>query len=285
MMQRVQFCWPNRADTASFSGGAWSVASPLAHLASRYRNFVARSQDTALTSTWFDVDLGRPRYIRHVAVIGHNLTSAGMFRVRLALADLDAPDVDSGWRSPWRAFHAFGDVPWGEDGWYGGLPTAEERAGYPSLAIVSLPASLNVRYVRVEFADTGNTAGYIEAARLWVTDAWQPAYNYSYGSTLGWEDPSLIETAKSGTEYFDQGRMYRVWRGQLGRLVNTEGYARYLEMLRQLGTTHEFLLIPDADDTEQTMRRTFVARLRVLSPLENVAYNLKSGAVEAKEMI
>lgn len=70
----------------------------------------------------------------------------------------------------------FGVKSWGDDGWWGGLPSAEDIAGYPSMLLCVLPTGVRARYLRLELLDEGNPAGYVEAARLWVSGQWQPTY-------------------------------------------------------------------------------------------------------------
>lgn len=51
--------FPNRADQAVLSGGAWVPTLPLHFLQTRGIGEVARTTNTALGSTQFMIDLGR----------------------------------------------------------------------------------------------------------------------------------------------------------------------------------------------------------------------------------
>jgi len=286
-MQRIIFAWPNRSEAAVLTGGAWSSAAPLDNLKTRYSYEPARSIDTALASTQLDAALDAVRSVRFVALLRHNLSVFARYRLRASDApgDYSAPLYDSGWQEAWPSMLPFGNVDWGDSGWWGGKPAPEDVAGYPTILLDALPAAVRARYWRLELNDTSNAAGYLQAARLWISGAWQPNYNHSYGATLGWEDASRVESALDSTEYFDERAKTRVLKIGLNYLSTDEAYSRYLEMTRQLGTTREMLVVPDADDTTNRIRRSFVGRLRQLSAVESFAYRLFKGAIEIKETV
>lgn len=74
--------FPNRCDAATLSGGTWTAGLPRANLQTRVLGEVARTADTALSSTKFDIDLGAGRPIRAVSVRNHNLSLRAKYRVR-----------------------------------------------------------------------------------------------------------------------------------------------------------------------------------------------------------
>lgn len=286
-MQRILLAWPNRTPDATLSGPAWSTASPLAHLQTRFSFEVARSVDTDPANTQLDVALDRVRGVRVIALLRHNMTVAGRYRVRASDSPgaYDTPKADTGLAPVWPSVNPFGTTEWGDEGWWGGKPAAEDLAGYPTILLVVLPSVVRARYWRIELFDETNPAGYIEASRLWIGGAWQPRYNMSYGHRLGWDDPSKIESALDGTEYVDERVKTRLFYASLDWLSHDESLARYLEMERQLGVTRELLVVPDADDALHLIRRSFVGRLKQLSAVESYALGLNKGSVEIKETV
>lgn len=286
-MQNIIFAWPNRTEAATLSGGAWSTNSPLNNLKTRYSFEVARSADTALASTQLQCALDKVRSVRCMALLRHNLTVAGSYRLCASntAGDFSAPIADTGWVDAWPSMKPFGDTDWGDEGWWGGKPAAEDIAGYPSILLVVLPAAVRARYWRLELDDTGNPAGYVEAGRLWIGGQWQPEYNMSLGMGLRWEDASKSEKSVGGTFYPDEREKTRVLTASLDSLSHDEAHARYLEMTRQLGTTRELLVVPDADDAMHMIRRSFVGCLRQLSPAEAYSKRRYKGAIEIKETV
>lgn len=287
-MANVTFAYPNRIDEAIVTGGSWLPALPLANLKSRILSQVARSTNAQLGSTRFDVDLGQGRFIGAMALIGHNISVQG--KVKITLADtqanlITAPIYVSGWVDCWPA----GIIPqelleWEEDNFWLGTLTAEARAAFQS-PFVHLFGRTIARWLRVEISDTTNPDGYIHLGRAFFADVWQPVMNMSYGSGLAYDDKSSVEEALGGNEYFYARRKARTTRLSLDWLRADEIYARLLDMQRLLGITGELLLVPDADDIANQVRRAYLGRLARLSPLERVSHNVFRAQLEIKELL
>lgn len=82
-MGRIMFCYPNRADDATLSGGSYETALPLTNGQGLELYEVARATDDAVASTQFAADLGASTYpIRLLALMAHNISLAGKVRVR-----------------------------------------------------------------------------------------------------------------------------------------------------------------------------------------------------------
>lgn len=286
-MQKIILAWPNRSEGATLSGGSWSISSPLSNLKTRFSYEVSRSTDTTLASTQFDAALDSVRSISFVALLRHNLTTAAFYRLRASdtAGDFTAPLYDSGWSEVWPSMVSFGDTDWGDEGWWGGKLSSEAIDGYPTILLSVLGMSVRAQYWRLELKDESNAAGYVEASRLWMSGQWQPSRNMRYGASLGWEDSSPVQTALDNTEYYDERVKTRILHAEFNGMGHDEAYSRYLEMTRQLGTTKEMLVVPDADDISQLIRRSFVGRLRQLSPVEAYTYRLYKGSIEIKETV
>lgn len=287
MAQNILLAWPNRVPDGTLSGGDWSTSSPLNNLKTRFNYEVARTSDADEANTQFDTALDKVRTIKCLALLRHNCTLAAKYRVRLSntSGDFNSPLYDTGFVDVWSTFYPFGVRLWGEDGWWGGKPTIEDIAGYPSLLLHVLDDTVDAQYVRLEIQDSGNPDGYIEASRFWVSGQWQPRINMVYGAQIQWNDPTLVEEALDGTEYFDKRTKTRSITASLDWLSSTEGHAIFLEMQRQLGISKELLIVPDYEDTDNLIRRSFVGRFKQLSPLEAWAVGLYKGGLEIKETV
>lgn len=285
-MDNIALGYPNRTDEATLSGGSWLASLPLANLKNRIMAKVARTIDTLLASTKFDIDLGQSRFIGALALVVHNLSVSGKVRLRgSSVADFSTTVYDSGWVNVWPS----GMIPqdmleWEDDNFWLGTLSAEARAGYQS-PYIHLFARVSARYWRVEIDDTGNSVGYIHIGRLFIADVWTPATNMSYGLSLGYEDHSQIEESLGGTEYFDTRKKSRITKLSLDWMNSDEAYSRLLEMQRMLGTSGELLIVPDPADSVNQVRRSYLGRLQRLGPLEHPQYNTYRTTLEVKELI
>jgi hypothetical protein len=89
----------NTTYTPTFSGGSWAAGLPLTNLQDRRLSKVARSSSAALADTKFDIDLKTARQVRILALVGHNISTAGKVRVRgfSAVPCFDLYDFSTGW--------------------------------------------------------------------------------------------------------------------------------------------------------------------------------------------
>lgn len=287
-MANVTFASPNRIDEAALSGGSWQPTLPLANLKTRTLSQLARSTNVQLASTRFDADLGQSRFIGALALVGHNISVQGQVRITLAdtQANLtNAPLYTSGWVACWPA----GTIPqelleWEEDNFWLGTLTAESRAAFQA-PFVHLFGRTIARWLRVEINDTTNQDGYIQLGRAFFSDVWQPVMNMSYGSGLAYEDKSSVEEALGGNEFFYSRRKARITRLTLDWLTADETYVRLLDMQRLLGVTGELLLVPDAEDVSNQVRRAYLGRLARLTPLERISHGVFRTQLEIKELL
>ncbi|MBI2313589.1 MAG: hypothetical protein HYU77_13900 [Betaproteobacteria bacterium] len=287
-MANMILAFPNRGDEATLSGGSWQSALPLVNFQDRLLSKKARSVDLALASTKFDCALTKSRPVRLLALVAHNLSIDAQYRVRGAdVSDFSVLLYDSGWLDVWPAIYPTESLDWEEDNWWEGKLLAEDRAGYTSALIHLLPAATRARYWRVEFDDLvpANPDGYVEAGRLFLAGQWQPAVNHSWGASLGYEDPTEIESSLGGQEYFDARTKFRVYRCTLRFLDHDEGHARALEAPRRLGISGEAFVVPDPNDTTHMIRRAFLCRLRQLSALEYPYFDNTTMGFELKEIV
>jgi hypothetical protein len=278
--------YPNRADEATLSGGLWQNSLPLNNLQNRLLGQVARSADTALSSTQWAIDFGQDRPIRAVALASHNLTTVATCRISAsALSDFSVLTYDSGAIDVWPAgIFDLSALEWEDDEYWDGRISAETREAYPSIFVHSPPQTY-ARYWRVEIADTANADGYIQVGRLFIGGGWQPIVNYDYGMSLSWESDTLVEGSIGGTEYFDHREPRRVFRCNLSWMDTAEAYQQAFELQRQAGIDKEVLLVADPDDTINGIRRNFLGRLRQLSPIEHPYYAAYSTNFEIQEIL
>lgn len=285
-MANTILAYGNRIDASSLFGGAWLATLPLENLRDRRLGKVARSASVLLAATTFDVDLGGVRLTRVVALVNHNFSISALYRIRLSnVSDFSSVVADSGWTDVWPTVYPSGAVPWGSPSWWSGKYAAEEISGYTPTLVFILPSTKNARYIRVEINDTANPAGYVQVGRVFTADGWQPVRNASYGAGIGWEDPSTAQESLSGAKSFDKRTKRRVVRFGLNSMAEGEAMGNAFEMQRAAGITEEVLFIWDPDDTQNALRRQFLARMRTLSIIENPGPDRWKTPYELEELL
>jgi len=193
---------------------------------------------------------------------GHQKRTA-RFTERLTNAELqlittsgiDALGYDSGWVNALR-FSFIGDTPtnWGEQ-----------------YAVMFAFDAITARYGTLEINDTANTAGYVQAGRLFVGGGFQPTNNAEYGRQRGRTDLSSSVKSISGKKYSTARRRPRTVDMRFPVLTPAEG--NHLdEMADAVGTTEEVFYVPDPADMELSQRQGFLAHMRELGALEDSFY-------------
>lgn len=285
-MGRLTLCYPDRCATATLSGGSWQTFLPRDNLKSAPLGIVARTTSAALASTEVRLDLGISRPIGVLVLCGHNLSSVAKYRVQCStVSDFTSAVHESGWKDVWPSIWPTEALDWEDDRWWDGKITEEERAGYTANLIHVLPAEVYARYCRLLIDDATNSAGYVQAGRLIVAQAWQPQVNYDWGAKLGYETDTQSETALGGARYFDVRPARRSFSCKLSWLDDDEAYGRIYEMMRMLGIDREIFVMSDADDAVNILRKNFLATFRELSVIESPYLNAHSVALEFTEVL
>ncbi len=280
--------FPNRIDTSTIYGGSWASTLPLNFLKNRTLGKVARSTDLLLASTQFDIDLGVAKNTRLFAAVNHNFSINAKYRLRgSTVADFSTVVFDSGAGlvDVWPVVYPDGVLEWEDDNWWSGKYTAEQIAGYtPNLPII-LPGNKLARYWRLEISDPTNAAGFVQLGRVFIGPAWQPKVNMAYGASLGWETKTEVQEARSGAEYFDMRLPYRVQKLSLDWMDQGDAFSQAFELQRRAGVDQEVFWIFDPDDTVDAIRRQYLARLRVLGPIEFTNLDIHKSGFEVKELL
>ncbi len=260
-MTNLVASYVNRADAGTLSGGSWQASLPLTNLQQPRLSKVARSTNLLAASTKFDLDLGgTPVVVRLIGVMKHNLTQDATYR--LTGGDtVGATQYDSGWQAVWPPIYGLWDREFEDPDWFSGRISATDAAAYPMKALLDLGLNYLYRYWRVEFLDTGNSAGYIELARFWFGPAWQPIINYDWGDALTWQSRDRAVEVRSGGRIFERLQSRRRWRLTLHELSDQEAFGRALDMNRKIGTEGEIVVIPNPADVANYHRRNVFGRV------------------------
>lgn len=147
------------------------------------------------------------------------------------------------------------------------------------------------RYWRVDTADPANPAGYIEAGRLYLSNAWQPSRNLEYGWSTAWLDPTEITAALGGQEYDIGRRRRRQITFSVPIVANSqaeaeaEAYSKAFELQRLRGLSGDVLGIRDPDNFDQLQRQMVYGRFAELRPIVNSAFKTFTTRFAFREML
>lgn len=189
---------------------------------------------------------------------------------------VDPVVYDSGYLSVWPSNVYPSAAMNAGDARIGGGYTAEEALSLsPSFTLV--PSSpQTARYWRVNIADTGNTAGYIDLARLVLADSYIPSLNMAYGAKLTWSSESTRTTTDGGAYVHQAKPRRRLLECVLDDMPQDELLANLFEIARRVGTTEQLYVVFDPADATHAVRRNFLGVLNRIDAL-TFPYSVRAG--------
>ena len=277
--------YQNRIDAATFAAyGSWSTTLPLTNIKTRQLSKKARSTNAANSSTKLRFALDIDRIVSTLGVIAHNLTVSATWRYRVYSDSAYTTLVyDSGTLNVWPS-SPYGTYEWEDVHFWDLLPTDEEIAYYTKNIIYVVPQIVAAQYYQIEFFDSTNTNGYVELGRIFVGQTYQPVLNMNLGASIGYESPTIIDTAMSGAEFFDRRESFRVANFTLDHLTYSESILNN-DIMKISGTDLEVLYIWDSADALNLQRRSFLGRLKALSPILQPYNTRYQTTYEIKELL
>lgn len=170
--------------------------------------------------------------------------------------------------------------------WPAGV-TAASRQGLRWNWWHRLPTPSTAQYWRIQITDTGNSAGFVSAGRLFLaTKVWQPSINMLGGAGLGFESTPDMQTTVAGTEWIEAREAARYARFTLAQMPEAEMMDSAFDLLRVgASANREVLFVWETADGVHAPRRTLFGRLRNLSALEVPYATQVRGAFEVKEAL
>jgi hypothetical protein len=247
-------------------------------------------------SPWdMDMGLGKPGIMDGAPLYGAiypvAVSAAEVQRLSVAGADKpvalssNLPLADTGWRPLYGPIYPIDTLWWGSQYLWDGVSTQEDVAVFPQPWIAVLPQPVVARYWQVEISDPTNAAGYVQLPRIVLAPGWQPTRNMQYGATLGIEDTSQVQTSLGGAEFFDLRAKRRVARFTIGKLPQNEATSQALVMQQRLGISGQVFFVWNPDDTANLGLKSFLGRMRTLSPLEAAAHGRMNAPFEILEVV
>ena len=186
-----------------------------------------------------------------VALLNHNLTVQGTIRIRISdNGDMSAPTYDATWGA-WASVYGWEEAPWGAFLWEG-YPIEDPAGNLPRMRVIRLPATASGRFLRLDVVDPLNPDGFLEAGRLIAGAGWQPKYNFSFGWSVGVQDPSQQTEMDGGALWVDQRPSYRVLRLPFEHKTEADALGTYNDLARWVGNARDVLVVPFPDDEGKT---------------------------------
>ncbi|HEV7337011.1 MAG TPA: discoidin domain-containing protein [Bosea sp. (in: a-proteobacteria)] len=219
--------WQNRADEAGISASSFVIDTPPAilqnpHVARKWRGVAGEAE-------YLTFDLGAQRSIDCVALMGLNLTEAGLTRIRASTGDSSGQHGDAHDSDP------------------AGASAGRVNPRYPSL-IHLLPAPVTARYVRIDLAEPG--APYIEAGRAFIGLAEQVTYNFAFGWQRGFADRSRTTKSRGGQTYIDRDNGYRTLDLTFEAITQEQRYGLFEDVDQFNGKRTDILFVTDPTSGE-----------------------------------
>jgi hypothetical protein len=285
-MSNAVIGFPRWTDKCTFSGGAWDADYPASNLKIEPLAQVARTTDLVLTNTQFAATLDKPRGIRLLALVRHNLSLDALIRIRIYDdAGMTALLYDSGWIDVWPEVYAPDQLEWEDDNWWSRKYTTDEITGY----IWSRPFWLDQLYlgtaIKVELDDQTNSDSVIDVGMFEVAQGWQVGTNFEYGAQYGFRGRTSQEEADGGVKYFTRKDKPRVFKGNIGFLDRDEAKAKAFEHQRQMDIDIPFFWFPAPDDTFNWLRDAFLAKNTDMGLLGYASHNRDSVPLNLEEVL
>lgn len=283
---RLILCAPLTSDGGTLSGGSWRGTTPLTNLQDPVMQKKARSLDATTGSTTFDVVLTGIEPIRVIALIGHNLSLDATWQVR-AYSDAGFTTLvyDSGSLDAYPPVYTSLDLEWEDAEFWDGKPSLEDLEHLP-LTSIHITDDLEAwQYWRISISDTTNADGYVDMQRFILSEGLIPPYNYGYGATLEYVDESNSETNLGVAEYIDEKDLYRVFKFKLNRYTMEQAHTQVMDLVAKVGSKKQVFVVGDPTDSINLQRRSFLGRLRRLSPLEYDSFDNAASSFEIKESV
>lgn len=225
------------------AGGQWMDAAtledssavaanyPLSNLLTIQPGEKTRFSDPS--AAYVVVDLGAARAVDFVALIAHNASASGTWRVRGATSEANltaSPGYDS---------------TAGVDLWpSSGKPDADVQHSF-----LRLGSAQTYRWWRVDVADAGNADGYFQLGRLMIAGAWAPSVNYSFGAGIGWLDPSPVDQGVAGHLFPLEREKHRVFTLPFQFQTKADCLDGAYELQRKRGASKDVFVVLDSAET------------------------------------
>lgn len=270
MSANLRYCARNMADEATIAATSAEVTLPASNLKLTTRARVWRSTSAAAQNIdlHWNGNVGRFNFVR---LERHNLENDATWRI-LAYPNADwtgTPVYDSGTLDAYDAA-TLGELDWGFEPLgssifdsFLGQKFSQHYCGAGGVPGAVL-TTYNPLSMRITVTDTGNSAGYVQASRLYIGRALELTYNPD-SCTFAWMEDTKQARSSGGTLRSDGLNTFRQISVGLGIITEAQR-AELADAVRFAGMRKDWMLdvYPDASG-ERARDYSMVGRL-VSSP-------------------
>lgn len=258
-MPNVRLIAPNVFDLATLTDSPAMLATlPVENLQDAARARVARSDGLPATQ-YIRGDWTASQACSGFALWRHNLTGAATLRLKLwaGAGQTGTLLYDSG-AVALGDVNLWGEFTWGVDTWGGWL-----FQDWPVAAAIMWFASVSALSFELAIVDPANTAGYMQASRIYLGQYFSPSdKNFNFGGKMRWEDESTQERTDGGSLRTDTREPYRVFRFLMATLIEADR-AALSEILRVNGKSLDMFLSMYPEDGG-TKERDYSAAVKII---------------------
>ncbi|POP53058.1 hypothetical protein C0068_08175 [Zhongshania marina] len=242
-----------------------------------------RAITTDLTSQ-FTATLADNKPVGVVGLFGHNLSADATWRIRL-YDDSDELLEDSGIINAWPAAYSSLELAWENPNFWTGIPDDEDRSRFTPQAIWMADKNWYAKKAVIDIVDENNTDGFVAIGRGFLSEVYQPEYNFSYGVQWTFSDPTQADEALDSTEYFDAKPQKREVTMAFDWLSEQEAFSRMFRLRRDLGVSGEVLFFHRINVDSTYPQRTMLARPSQIDPVAHPDAARHSHALSLKEIL
>ena len=244
-MSNFLLCTPTLSDSATLTGTQAKGDNGVANL---QRQSLGRLYRTDLICE-IEIDLGSAQEIDFISLVGHN--GSGSITIKAgttsAVSDYTSGSLD--------------------------LITGND-VDYDKNLFSALITAQTYRYWKLEIDDTGNADGYFQAGRLYISKAFQPSFNMSYGLAHGFRDNSRTARTISQDAISVERTKLRTIDFQMDFGSKNEMFSTLYDIDRLRGTSKDVLFITDPEETTHFQREYVYGLIEETSPIINTYYNI-----------
>lgn len=258
---------PDSAITATVA----AVSSlPLSNLKRSSRARVWRNSSAASVVIKVSLEGTSALAANVVGLFRHNLENAGTIRIELCSDYACTTTIyDSGTVAAYDS-PTLGDLDWGVDPLGTGL--FDNHAKY-YVAYFLQNTATPVLGVKITLTDTGNSANYVEASRLFIGKGTELTYNWKT-LKLAWKETTKQDRSDGNTLLSDGTMPYREMNVDL-EWVSSAQRAALLDMCRFAGMRKDILVAARPGvGGEDERDHTFLARLAAMPDMATLFYDV-----------
>jgi hypothetical protein len=259
MTDNVRIVFPNDADGATLSCSPDEVVTlPVTNLQVQTRGDVWRS-NSVISAQHILGDFSGYKSISMIALVRHNMTEAGTYRLRLYSEAEQTGTLlyDSGTTTLGGTLLGWGVFRWGIDPWGSATlvdwPVPYFAAWFDAVTALSFD---------LELSDTSNPDGFLQAARLVLGGYIEPAVNVSWGLGISWQEQSKQIRTEGGTLRTDERQEYRRINMDLRKLSDAER-GTLLDRFRRIGLRNDLFLSCFPNDAT-SLERDFAGMVKLV---------------------